>query len=148
MAEKDTAKQGGKTTRTKRKFRAAPTLREQSARNAASKTKKPSRTKRVVKSKAMRPVWAPFRFVGRGLKKVYGLRILKPLRFIIRMLGYVVAPPYVRNSFKELRFVTWPTIGTTIRLTGAVLLFAVVVSLLIAGLDVVLEKLFREVLLG
>lgn len=146
MAEKTPEKKVAK--RTKRKFRAAPTLRQQAELRATGKSNKPSRIKRIFGSKILKPIWAPFILIGRGLKKIYNVRILTPLRFIVRMTGYVVVPVYFRNSWKELKYVTWPSASMTMRLTGAVLIFGVAFGLLIAGLDFVLEKLFREVLLG
>lgn len=56
-------------------------------------------------------------------------------------------PKYVRESFKELKNVTWPGRMETWRLMFAVFVFAVVLGSFIAVLDYGLEKLLREVIL-
>ena len=56
-------------------------------------------------------------------------------------------PAYVRNSFMELRLTTWLRFPQALRLTVAVLLFAVFFALLVAGLDWLLTEVFREVIL-
>lgn len=83
---------------------------------------------------------APFRATGKGLKKVGKF---KPLR----ILGYVIVPPYFRNSYHELRQVTWPKFKDSLRLTSAVFAFAFVFGVLIAVVDYGLDKLFKQVLL-
>lgn len=69
------------------------------------------------------PVWKPFRFVGRH-----------------------IVPPYIRNSWRELRMVDWPNRKQTRQLTSAVILFTVVFGLLVAALDFGLDKLFKQVI--
>lgn len=129
----------------KRRLKAAPTLREQAETSAAkNNSNKTSRTRRFFGSK----LFAPFRLVGRGVKKIWMSKPLKPIRFITKILGAILVPKYFRNSWKELRYVSWPDFRTTWRLTFAVIVFGVIFGLSIAGLDIVLEKLFREVLLG
>jgi len=58
-----------------------------------------------------------------------------------------LAPRYVRNSWQEIKKVTWPGFKTTWKLVFAVFVFALVVGGFIAALDWGLEKLFREVIL-
>ncbi|HEX8762654.1 MAG TPA: preprotein translocase subunit SecE, partial [Candidatus Saccharimonadales bacterium] len=83
---------------------------------------------------------APFRAAGKGVRK---LGKFKPFRII----GLILVPPYFRNSWKELRQVTWPTFPVSLRLTFAVIIFAVVFGLFVALLDFGLGKLFKQVLL-
>lgn len=87
-----------------------------------------------------RRVTAPFRFVGRQLAKLGRIKLF-------RIIGYIIVPPYFRNSWKELRQVTWPTFKMSVRLTTAVFLFALTFGLLIAVTDFGLDKLFKQVLL-
>lgn len=87
-----------------------------------------------------RRVAAPFQFIGRIFGK---LGKFKPFRII----GYILVPPYLRNSWKELRQVTWTKRKDSFRLTFAVIIFAVVFGCLVAALDFGLDKLFKEVLL-
>lgn len=95
--------------------------------------------------KTTRRAAAPFRAVGRGAAKVGQTKIgrVKPFR----ILGFILVPPYFRNSWKELRQVTWPKFKESLRLTSAVIVFAVVFGAVVALLDFVLDKVFREVLL-
>lgn len=87
-----------------------------------------------------RRISAPFRFVGRQFAK------LGKFKFF-RIIGYILMPPYFRNSWKELRQVTWLTLPMSLRLTTAVFMFAFTFGLLIAVTDFGLDKLFKQVLL-
>lgn len=87
-----------------------------------------------------RQAGAPFRAAGRAGKK---LGKFKPFR----ILGFILVPPYFRNSWKELRQVTWPTFRVSLRLSFAVIVFAIVFGCLVALLDYGLDKLFKQVLL-
>lgn len=62
-------------------------------------------------------------------------------------VGRFVLPKYFRNSYRELRQVTWPDRKQTVRLTFAVIAFATVFGIAIAIVDYGLDKLFREILL-
>lgn len=151
MAEKPAKSE---TKKPKRRLKNKPTLREQTTRQT-SETKKPNSIKRIVA--------APFVFIfkivktivlfvtngplGRLVRAIWKSRVFTPIRFIFKILGKILLLSYFRNSWKELRQVTWPDNRTTWRLTGAVLVFAIVFGLMVAGLDFVLEKGFREVLL-
>lgn len=128
----------------KRVFKAAPTLRDQASKGTAPEKVKYSRLRKVFGSK----IFTPFRAIGRFIKTIWRSKVLTPVRKVTRWIGLVLFPPYFRNSWKELKLVIWPDFRTTWRLTFAVILFSMVFGLFIAGLDIVLEKLFREVLLG
>jgi preprotein translocase SecE subunit len=65
---------------------------------------------------------------------------------VFRWIGYVLYPPYIRNSWRELRQVSWPGFKLTMRLTYAVILFSVVFGLIVAGVDFVLDKVFKEII--
>lgn len=69
--------------------------------------------------------------------------IKKPVRFI----GLILLPRYIRNSWKELKLVTWPNFKTSRKLTSAVIIFAVVFGIVVAIVDLVFNKLFKNVLL-
>ncbi len=151
MAEKPAKNQ---TKRPKRRLKATPTLREQTASQTAQEIK-PNLLKRIVK--------APFAFIyrilrevallivrsplGKLVKAIWKSRIFTPVRFIFKVIGKILLLSYFKNSWQELRQVVWPDTRTTWRLTGAVLVFAIVFGLMVAGLDYALEKGFREVLL-
>lgn len=61
--------------------------------------------------------------------------------------GRFLVPKYFRNSWAELREVSWPDRHQTARLTFAVIAFATVFGIAIAIVDYGLDKLFRELLL-
>lgn len=67
-------------------------------------------------------------------------------RFLSKRARFV--PKYFRNSWAEIKQVTWPNARETAKLTTAVLVFAVVLGGLVWVLDYGLNKLFREILLG
>jgi preprotein translocase SecE subunit len=87
--------------------------------------------------KAASRVFTPFRRLSGFLGKY---------RFF-RVLGKVLLPAYFRNSYKELKLVTWPSWKQSRQLTYAVLVFAIVFGGVIALVDYGLDKVFRQVLL-
>lgn len=126
------AEDTGKSKR--RVIKKTETVREK-AEKAAESSKQPRRLHTT-----KRRVSAPFRFIGRVFGK---LGRFKPFRII----GLILVPPYFRNSWKELRQVTWTKRKDSFRLTFAVIVFAAVFGSLVAALDFGLDKLFKEVLL-
>jgi len=88
----------------------------------------------------LRYIGMPFRPVGRLFKK---MGKLKPFRII----GHILLPSYFRNSWKELRQVTWPNRRESRQLTMAVIIFAALFGVMIAVVDYGLDKLFKQVLI-
>ncbi len=122
------------TTKPKRRLAKSETVREKAAKQEAN-SEKPRRL-----HKTRRGIAAPFRGIGWVFKK---LNRIKPFRII----GFVLVPPYFRNSWRELKQVTWLGFKLSRQLTTAVILFAIVFGVLIAAVDFGLDKLFKEVLL-
>lgn len=131
--------------KTKRLVRNPETFRER-ALKASEAGDKPSRPHRVRSG------------IGRGFAKVFGpigrffRRIFRyqPFRFIgkiLRFIGRIIWPRYFRNSWKELRLVTWPNWQKSRQLTFAVLIFAIIFGAIVAGVDWGLDKVFRQILL-
>ncbi len=119
----------------KRQLKATPvTVREQGkkARGKSSRTSVWSLTGRYIA--------APFKVIGRVFRP---LGRFKP----IRIIGYILAPPYIRNAFKELRLVTWPTGKQSRQLTFAVIIFSLIFGLIAAVIDHGLDKIFRSLIL-
>jgi preprotein translocase SecE subunit len=112
----------------------ASSFREMSE-QAQAKSGKPRRF-----SRAGNAASTPFRFIG---------RLVKPLGKIkfFRAIGYILFPPYFRNSIKELRLVTWPDRMQTRRLTFAVIVFSLLFGTIVAGVDYGLDKAFRALIL-
>lgn len=86
----------------------------------------------------------PFVWVGRKLRK-----LTRPFRFLRRpwrILKKVLGFSYFVSSWQELRQVTWPDRRKTWQLTSAVIIFAVIFGLLLAGVDYGLDKIFKYIL--
>lgn len=130
---------------------------------ATKKAKDSSESSQSLGSAFLSGFFWPFRLIGKGLKQLgkgiawlshktplkqigHGLRwffMLRPVRFVGRMLGFT----YIRDSWQELRGVTWPTFRESMRLTGAVILFSIIFGAIIAVVDYGLDKLFKQILL-
>lgn len=129
----------------KRRLRVTPvnteTVRERTEKlqQQAAAPKSPSRLRAFFSG-----FFWPLRALGRLI-----VRIFRPLgRFrVFRWIGYVLLPPYIRNSWKELRQVTWPNRRETFRLTYAVIIFSVIFGLIVFGVDTVLGKIFKELII-
>lgn len=66
---------------------------------------------------------------------------------LVRIIGLILLPKYFRNSWKELKQVSWPNFKLSRQLTFAVIIFAVFFGISIAGLDYGLTKIFKIILL-
>lgn len=125
----------------KRVLRKSPTVREQAQSKAVEKTDK-RRLHRATTS-AKRPLRAA---VGFGKREYYlPLPDNKFGRFLNKKRYFI--PSYIRNSFKELRGVTWPSRKETTQLTIAVFVFAIVFGVIITITDYGLDKVFKRILL-
>lgn len=132
----------------RRIIKKAETVRERAAK-AAETTPKPRRIKRTASTAAK-----PVRLAGQGIKKAaspfaFLLRPFRtrPMRAIGRFLAKVLLLAYIRNSWREVRQVTWPSAKETAKLTLAVFAFAIAFALIIAVVDYGLDKVFKELLL-
>lgn len=124
-----------KTTKTE-------SLRDKSAASQA-KAAKPRKLKSAT-DKALKPVGKIARV---GKKEVYlPLPDNKAGRFLNKRRH--VIPSYFRESWTELRQVTWPNRKQTVQLTLAVFVFAIVFAVFVGVIDFGLDKIFRKVLLG
>jgi len=106
----------------RRVVRKSETVREQAVKSSKPKAEKKRRVRGAAK-KAAKP--------------------LKGLRF----LRYII-PPYFRNSWQELKKVTWPGRKETWQLTLAVFMFAIVFGLLVGITDYGLDKVFKRIFLN
>ena len=64
-----------------------------------------------------------------------------------RILSLILLPPYIRNSWKELKLVNWPNFKLSRQLTLAVVIFALFFGISIALIDSGLSKIFKVILL-
>ena len=78
-------------------------------------------------------------------------RITSPLRKVFGFLGKGlkwIVPGFLKGALYEVRQVTWPGRKETLQLTWAVFVFAIVFSIIVASLDLVLDRVFRSIILG
>lgn len=126
----------------KRRLKAPQTVREKSLDSRS----KPIKAKR--RSRAYTLLKKPFTKLNNQLKKLNKFKAFRIISKVLRFIGKIIVPSYIRSSFSELKLVTWPNRKESRRLTFAVLAFAVVFGVLIASLDYGLSQLFKAILLG
>lgn len=131
--ERTVAEESDKPKR--RVVKQAETMREIAEKSSNPIVKEPG----VIRM-TFRYIGKPFTGVGRLLAKI-GHK--QPFKFI----GHLLWPAYFRNSWKELRQVTWPNRRESWQLTTAVIIFATIFGVMIAVVDYGLDKLFKQVLL-
>lgn len=132
----------------KTRRRAPQTVRE---RSESSLNTKPKR--RIVQktatgiSKPIKAIWnktvqllKPFSFVLKPFKT-------KPFRLIGRIISKILLISYFKNSWKELKQVSWPSRKETWSLTFSVFAFAAVFGLLVTVVDYGLDKIFKALIL-
>ena len=127
----------------KPRVRKVETVRERNEKhNAKAEAKAAKVPKRRVR-KAAKAVAKPFKGPVRVITWPFRTR---PVRAIGRFLGRIFWPKYFRNSYKELKLVEWPSRRNTLKLTFAVLAFALVFGLAAAGVDLILDKVIRRII--
>lgn len=122
---------------TRRIVKKAETIREKAEKNK-EQTDKPKRTGALRLAGGY--IARPFKFIGRPFKKLGKFKVF-------RIIGLILLPRYVRNSWKELKQVTWPGRRESWQLTTAVIIFSIIFGALVALVDFGLDKVFKEVLL-
>jgi preprotein translocase SecE subunit len=122
----------------KRRLKQAPQTIRERAEQVQAKADAPKKSGRV--KQVFAAIFKPLAPVGRFFTWLGHFRVM-------RWIGLVLFPPYFRNSWKELKQVTWPSWKESYRLTSAVLIFAIVFGLLVAITDYGLDKVFKKVIL-
>lgn len=115
-----------KSKPSRRIVKKAATMREQVEKNRTARAKN-----RGVVGLALHYTSWPFRLLGRGIAKI----------------GRFVVPKYFKESWGELKQVTWPNWSNTWKLTLAVIIFSIVFGVFITVVDIGLDKIFRKVIL-
>ena len=135
MADSETSKPK------QRRIRSAETVGEQIEKGKAQP--KPAEKPRRLR-KAASVAAKPFKPVQRVREKNYGLPV--PDNKVGRFLGKRrhIIPSYFRNSWRELKQVTWPDRKQTAQLTFAVFVFAMVFGILVAVTDYGLDRIFMN----
>lgn len=132
----------------KRTLKKTETVRERATK--ASQPRKPRRVSRA-RNTAIRPARGLFRLVRKGLLPFRFL--LRPFktrigRFLGRILSRLLLFSYFRESWQELRKVTWPDRKQTTQLTLAVFAFAFFFAAIVGFADLVLDKIFKALILN
>jgi preprotein translocase SecE subunit len=126
----------------KPRVRKAPSLREQAemARTQAEADKNPGKIKKVATktSGALKKT----RITANPVTKLLA-RVGRGILWILRKL----VPKYFVNSWREVRLVAWPARRETWRLVMAVFIFAAIFGAMVAGVDKVLDIIFKKLVL-
>lgn len=135
------------TNKSKKRPQKSETLRQR----ATSSTSKPKvrrlRQAQAIASSPFKRLFAIVRSILRPFRFLLWPFKTKPFRMLGRFLSSILFLRYFRDSWRELRQVTWPGRKETFQLTMAVFLFAVIFGLMVALTDYGLDKIFRKVLL-
>ncbi len=128
--------------RVKRRVKPAETVREKrdKQRRIAEQPKK----QRFAKAKSL--LARPFRWIGSW--SLWQSKFWVPFRFVGRLISRIFFFSYFKNSFQELKKVTWPGWKLSLRLTWAVLVFSIFFGVIIAIVDFGLDKLFKKLILN
>ena len=133
----------------RRMVKKAESVREKAEKSASAKAKPEKKT--GVLRLTLGYIAAPFRWLGRQFAKLgrflNKFKVTRGVVRVLKFLGKILWPAYFRNSWKELRQVTWPTRRETWALTLAVIIFSVIFGSIIAVVDFGLDKLFRQVII-
>lgn len=125
----------------KRRIKKSETVRER-----VEKAEQPKKTRRVRQA-------ATTATSGLSSVRSLGAREYHPVKLPDNKLGRFLTkrrhfiPRFFRESWQELRLVTWPNRKETTKLTLAVVIFAVVFGSLVWAVDYGLDKLFKGFLL-
>lgn len=124
----------------KRLLKKTETVRERS-----TKPEKQVKTRRLhaATSRAARPLGHIVRF---GRREYY---LPMPKNKVGRFLNKrrSLTPRFLKESFRELMQVTWPTRRMIVQLSTAVFLFAFFFGLVVAATDFALDKLFKQLII-
>lgn len=133
---------GDKMARVVKRPTKSPSVRDKAA---ASRTKSGTTHKlRSTAASALKPLG---KVVQAGKKEVYLPLPKNKVGNFLNKRRFVI-PRYFRDSWNELKEVTWPNSKQTIALTIAVFIFAIILAIFVSGVDFGLDKLFRKVLLS
>ncbi len=116
-----------------------PTVRER------ANTAKAPKNNRIRKStsKVAKPLQKAHKF---GQKEYHVPLPDNKLGRLLSKRGRLV-PKFLREAWAEIKLVTWPNRRETYRLTVAVFIFAVVFGVMVALLDMGMDKIFKEVII-
>jgi preprotein translocase SecE subunit len=123
--------------------------KQESVRDKSTRIQQKKKAPRRLKTTADQ-VSKPLKAVSNAGKRHYNLPIPIPKNKAGEWLSKPrhLVPKFFRNAWAELRQVVWPNRKETIRMTIAVFIFAIIFGASIYGVDIILEKIFREILIN
>lgn len=125
----------------------------------AKKKEQPTIRERAEKSSGKQPRRLKLKSAGGKLTKPFrraksvGAKEYHPVKLPDNKAGRVlntrvrIIPKYFRESWAEIKLVTWPNRSETFRLTLAVFIFAIVFAAIVAILDTAIDKIFKELII-
>ena len=118
------------------------TVREKAQKETAKKAtpKKFHKVKTTIKK--------PFNKAAQiGAKEYHPIKVpdKKGLRHLNKRVRFV--PKFVRESWAELKLVTWPSKSEALQKTLAVFMFAIFFTILVQILDLIFSKVIKEIIL-
>lgn len=129
-----------KAPKTPRRRKSPTTVREHAEKQAEKRVEKPSK----VKAKIHRPL-SVLRKAGSKEYNPVKVPEKKGVKHLNKRVRFV--PKFVRESWAELKQVTWPTKRVALKLTLAVFIFSIVFTIFIQIIDFIFNKLVKEILL-
>jgi preprotein translocase SecE subunit len=100
-------------------------------------------------SKLKKIAATPFIAIGRFLKNItYPIRANKSFRRARRTFLKSPFKGYFKDSYNELKMVTWPDRATALKLTGTVIVFSLTFAVFTTLLDIGFEKIAKKIFLN
>lgn len=126
----------------KKKLKEPETVRQRAEKESAKRTRPTKRSK--LASKIHKPLSTLKRV---GSKEYHPIKApdKKGFRYLNKKIPYI--PKFIKNSWEELKKVTWPTFGVAMKLTFAVIVFSAVFAVFVQILDFIFNKLVKEIIL-
>jgi len=121
--------------------KAPETVRERAERQANKQLKSDSKSR----------IWHPFRSIKKVSNKEFN-----PVKLPDNKYGKVlgkririsrIIPKFFREAWAELKNVTWPSRREAVRLTGAVVIFAVIFAIFVQTLDFIFDRVVKVIIL-
>lgn len=127
-----------KPKRLARRHKSQETIRELASKQA-QKNEIPTR-------KLKGKIYRPLSNLGEFSKKEFNPIPIPETKILGKHIHLM--PKFLRQAWAELKLVTWPSRREATRLTGAVIIFAVIFALFVQFVGILFDKLFKVILLG
>jgi len=104
--------------------------------------------KKPTKGKLRAKIYRPLTVLRKAGQKEFN-PVPVPKNKAGKILGkrFNLVPKFLKEAWAELKLVTWSTKKEAARLTGAVIVFAVIFAIFVQILDFIFNKLFKVILL-